>query len=92
MLGGANTRLQIFPFKFLSLLLRAALTSHSPSGEKTRAEGECKLPIIPGKQRCKFPGGITARPKSPEGRERTAAVRKRRWIGAEVRDPNSLSF
>jgi len=48
-------------------------------GAKTRAGGECKMRVVPGKERCKLHGGMSSGPKSPEGRERIAEAQRRRW-------------
>ena len=55
-------------------------------GAKTRKGKPCRNLSEPGKQRCKFHGGKSTGPKTPEGRERVAQAQKRRW--AQYRKEN----
>ena len=48
-------------------------------GAKTRAGGECKVRIEPGKLRCRFHGGKSTGPRTEEGRARIAEAQRRRW-------------
>jgi len=48
-------------------------------GAKTRKGGLCRAKALPGKCRCKFHGGMSTGPKTPEGRERIADAQRRRW-------------
>ncbi len=41
-------------------------------GAKTRSGDVCKMRVEPGKRRCRFHGGKSTGPKTPEGRARTA--------------------
>lgn len=56
-------------------------------GAKTRAGGKCRNKSEPGKRRCKFHGGKSTGPKTPEGKVRIAEAQRRRWaaIKAQVR-------
>ncbi len=48
-------------------------------GAQTRAGGRCKVRAEPGKRRCRFHGGMSTGPKTPEGRARIAEAQRRRW-------------
>lgn len=48
-------------------------------GALTRKGTQCRCKPLPGKQRCKFHGGASTGPKTPEGRERIAEAQRRRW-------------
>jgi hypothetical protein len=48
-------------------------------GATTRKGAPCKAKPLPGKRRCKFHGGLSTGPKTPEGRERIAEAQRRRW-------------
>lgn len=48
-------------------------------GAKTRKGTTCSAKPIPGKARCKFHGGLSTGPKTPEGRARIAEAQRRRW-------------
>ncbi|MCZ6497927.1 MAG: HGGxSTG domain-containing protein [Gammaproteobacteria bacterium] len=48
-------------------------------GAQTRTGGECKMRVEPGKQRCRFHGGMSTGPKTTEGRARIAEAQRRRW-------------
>ncbi|MGO4916555.1 HGGxSTG domain-containing protein [Pseudogemmobacter sp. W21_MBD1_M6] len=39
----------------------------------------CRNPVVPGKRRCKFHGGASTGPKTPEGRQRISEAQKLRW-------------
>lgn len=57
-------------------------------GAKTRKGTPCRCKSEPGKRRCKFHGGMSTGPKTPEGRQRIAEAQRRRWhqhgtLGAE---------
>ena len=54
-------------------------------GAKTRKDTSCRNMSEPGKSRCKFHGGKSTGPKSPEGRERIAAAQRARWAIWRVR-------
>lgn len=48
-------------------------------GARTRKGTPCRAKALPGKKRCKFHGGASTGPKTPEGRERISAAQKSRW-------------
>ena len=49
-------------------------------GAKTTRKGTpCKNKSEPGRRRCKFHGGMSTGPKTPEGRERIAEALRKRW-------------
>lgn len=48
-------------------------------GALTRKGTPCRCKPMPGKRRCKFHGGASTGPKTPEGRERIAKAQRRRW-------------
>jgi len=48
-------------------------------GAKTRKGTLCKAKPLPGKTRCKFHGGASTGPKTPDGRERIAEAQRQRW-------------
>lgn len=49
-------------------------------GAKTRKGAPCQCKPEPGSKRCRFHGGASTGPKTPEGRARIAAAQKRRWL------------
>lgn len=48
-------------------------------GAKTRKGLLCRAKVIPEKARCRFHGGMSTGPKTPEGRERIAEAQRLRW-------------
>ncbi|WP_371814550.1 HGGxSTG domain-containing protein [Aliiroseovarius sp. xm-a-134] len=48
-------------------------------GATTRKGAPCKAKALPGKERCRFHGGASTGPKTPEGRERIATAQRQRW-------------
>ena len=46
---------------------------------KTRAGVPCIMRVVPGKQRCRFHGGLSTGPRTVEGRARIAEAQRRRW-------------
>ena len=48
-------------------------------GAKTRAGHPCRHLSEPGKRRCKWHGGKSTGPKTPEGKARIAEAQRRRW-------------
>ena len=46
---------------------------------KTRSGGTCAHKVIPGKIRCRFHGGKSTGPRTPEGRSRIAEAQRKRW-------------
>nr|WP_305792587.1 MULTISPECIES: HGGxSTG domain-containing protein [unclassified Aliiroseovarius] len=58
------------------------LSQKSPQnlcGASTRKGAPCKANALPGKARCRFHGGASTGPKTPEGRERIAEAQRQRW-------------
>lgn len=48
-------------------------------GAKTRKGTPCRAKSEPGKQRCKFHGGMSTGARTPEGLERVREAMRRRW-------------
>jgi hypothetical protein len=48
-------------------------------GAKNRQGKPCCNRVVPGKRRCRFHGGLSTGPRTPEGRARIAAAQKQRW-------------
>ncbi len=48
-------------------------------GARNREGKPCRARKLPGKNRCKFHGGMSTGPKTPEGRQRIAEAQRRRW-------------
>ncbi|TNC63112.1 HGGxSTG domain-containing protein [Rubellimicrobium roseum] len=51
----------------------------APCGALTRKKQPCRALSEPGRQRCRFHGGQSTGPKTPEGRARIAEAQRRRW-------------
>lgn len=52
----------------------------SPACRAQNREGRpCSNKALVGKLRCRFHGGLSTGPKTPEGRARIAAAQRRRW-------------
>jgi len=63
---------------------RFLLPKHPPTrrplcGAMNRKGTPCKARALPGKRRCKFHGGMSTGPKTPEGRARIAEAQRNRW-------------
>jgi hypothetical protein len=58
---------------------RACRKDRPVCGALTRAGGLCRVRVEPGKARCRFHGGLSTGPKTPEGRARIAEAQRRRW-------------
>ena len=75
-------------FRELAVALTASASSDKDAnqrcGAQTRKDSPCRCKPLPGKRRCKFHGGMSTGPKTPEGRERIAEAQRRRW--AEYRN------
>lgn len=54
-------------------------------GAQTRKGTPCRCKPLPGKRRCKFHGGASTGPKTPEGRERIAEAQRRRWAAWRIK-------
>jgi hypothetical protein len=48
-------------------------------GARTRAGGSCRVRAEPGRTRCRFHGGLSTGPRTPEGRQRISEANRRRW-------------
>lgn len=48
-------------------------------GAKTRARGECRMRVVPGKRRCRLHGGSSTGVRTEEGKERIRQAQLRRW-------------
>jgi len=62
-----------------SLRARDVGSYRQKCGAQTRKGTPCRCKPLPGKRRCKFHGGASTGPKTPEGRERIAEAQRRRW-------------
>jgi len=49
-------------------------------GAKTRKGHPCKMMSEAGKRRCKYHGGMSTGPKTPEGKARIAEAQRKRWV------------
>jgi hypothetical protein len=59
-------------------------------GALTRKGTQCRCKPLPGKRRCKFHGGASTGPKTPEGRKRIADAQRKRWARQRAKsDDNS---
>jgi hypothetical protein len=56
-----------------------AATCRVCCGAQTRKGQPCRLLAEPGRRRCKFHGGKSTGPRTPEGRARIAEAQRRRW-------------
>lgn len=65
---------------FLFALPPKAVPRRRPlCGARNRKGEPCKAKALPGKRRCKFHGGMSTGPRTPEGRNRIAEAQRRRW-------------
>jgi hypothetical protein len=48
-------------------------------GARNRQGQPCAVRVEPGKARCRFHGGRSTGPRTPEGKARIAAAQRRRW-------------
>ncbi len=48
-------------------------------GAKTRKGQPCRCKALPGKRRCKFHGGMSTGPRTPEGKAKVAEATRLRW-------------
>lgn len=58
---------------------KRAATSRVICGAKTRKGTPCRAKSEPGRNRCRFHGGKSTGPRTPEGRERVAEAQRKRW-------------
>jgi len=54
-------------------------------GARTRKGAPCLVRVEAGKRRCRFHGGLSTGPRTPEGKARIAAAQRRRWAEWRVR-------
>ncbi|WP_176559561.1 helix-turn-helix domain-containing protein [Rubellimicrobium roseum] len=69
-----------------------AARAHVPCGARTRKGHPCRLLSEPGQRRCKFHGGKSTGPTTPEGRARIAEAQRRRWAAwraAKAAEPDA---
>lgn len=59
-------------------------------GAKTRKGHPCRLLSEAGKRRCKFHGGMSTGPRTPEGRARIAEAQRQRWARWRIGTNSSL--
>lgn len=85
-IGGHLARLELEP-RYLAELARLGERAAQRSAKarvrceaKTRAGHPCGQMSEPGKRRCKWHGGKSTGPKTPEGKARIAEVQRRRWV------------
>ncbi|TDL88025.1 helix-turn-helix domain-containing protein [Meridianimarinicoccus aquatilis] len=75
---GTGTRARGGVLQFAAI---SAAPSRGPTscGARTRKGTACKASPLPGKKRCKFHGGMSTGPRTPEGKERIADAQRQRW-------------
>jgi transcriptional regulator with XRE-family HTH domain len=56
-----------------------ALREQARCGALARKGTACRQAVEPGRTRCKFHGGMSTGPRTPEGRERIGEAQRRRW-------------
>jgi hypothetical protein len=56
-------------------------------GAKNRRGEPCTVRVEPGKRRCRFHGGLSTGPRTPEGRERIAEAMRLRWARRKAMAP-----
>ena len=66
---------------FLKMVASYLHKYRSKCGAKTKHHGgrPCQAKVIPGKTRCKWHGGMSTGPRTPEGRERCRQAVLKRW-------------
>lgn len=67
------------------LVVPDAAAGQKRCGATTRKGTRCMVRPIQGKCRCKFHGGLSTGPKSPEGRARIAEAQRLRWQNLRCR-------
>ncbi len=58
---------------------RRKATERVNCGARTRTGRPCRAKSEPGKQRCRFHGGMSTGPRTDAGRQRIAEAQRRRW-------------
>lgn len=72
-----------------SLRMRDKGSYRQKCGAMTRKGTPCRCKPLSGKRRCKFHGGASTGPRTPEGRERIANAQRQRWAAWHAkRTPN----
>ena len=69
---------------------RALARLWEPCGAMTRKGTPCRCKPIPGKKRCKYHGGMSTGPRTPEGKARALSAMqegRRRWREARKKSP-----
>lgn len=61
-------------------------------GAKTRAGHPCGQKSEPGKRRCKWHGGKSTGPKTPEGKARIAEAQRQRWADVSLCASKSANY
>lgn len=59
------------------------LSAPKRCGAKTRKGTPCRAKPLPGKRRCKFHGGMSTGPKTPEGKAQISKSQRKRWQKAK---------
>src|SRR5215207_9143830 len=54
-------------------------------GAQTRKDTPCQVRVEAGKRRCRFHGGRSTGPRTPEGKARIAAAQRKRWAECRAR-------
>lgn len=62
-----------------------------PCGAKTRKGKPCRNKSEAGKRRCKFHGGMSTGPRTPEGKARITEAQKQRWAAWRKENADGLS-
>lgn len=64
----------------LKALVRVLHKCRPKCGARTKRDGKpCQAKVIPNRTRCKWHGGLSTGPRTPEGRERCRQAVLRRW-------------
>lgn len=79
----ARSMLGIFPHSMRTrggvLAANEKTVQRQPCSARTRKGAPCRAMAINGKGRCKFHGGMSTGPRTPEGRARIADAQRKRW-------------
>ncbi len=81
-LGAIAYILEGIPKKLAKRLIAPRVTC----GAKTRSGAPCRAKSEPGRQRCRFHGGLSTGPKTKKGRERIAQAQRKRWAKSKALD------
>ena len=76
----AETRLKTFADQAL------AVGPERRCGAKTKRGTPCRSRALPGKRRCKYHGGASTGPRTPEGRARLSEAMRKRWAERKSRE------